>query len=256
MRDFGRLPSILICEDEPILINKIKRKYDFFQIEILSETERNFLLKNQMSNYKQRFDYVFLGNILEQSRDPLSLLKRCRDLLTGDGWLLAIVSNSQYKAGREICDNLDIKMGSGFSLEELVAFFREAKYEDLRFDQMGELSGAQNCDKKQGAVEETDSYTAIKYWLIKAGKYDFTEKTSWLRSFLDPEIRQELAYVLRRIENDIELSVNFQQLWHLCQQYDITAEYLVPFIQNTMLYPNKVLKLLSENIKEEESNEG
>ena len=253
MRDFGKKPSILICEDDPIFINKIKRKYDFFQIEILSETEKKFLLKNQLPNYKQRFDYVFLGNILEQSGDPISLLKKCRDLLSGDGWLLAIVFNSQYKA---IYDNLGIKMCSGFSLEELVAFFREAKYEDLRFDQVGELPGPKNCEKKQGAVEESDSYTAIKYWLIKAGKYDFTEKTSWLRSFLDPEIRQELAYVLRRIENDIELAVNCQQLWHLCQQYDITAEYLVPFIQNTMLHPNKVLNLLSENIKEEESNEG
>jgi len=247
MRDFGLSTDVLLCEKDSIFTEEIKRNYSFFKIECLTELAKKTLVENQLLNCKKRYDYVYIGRMLEQSLNPIALLAACRELLTGDGWLLAIVSATHYRKQQEIrMLNID---EDEEAIAEITVFFRAAKYEDLRFNQTGECLEKNFYMKNPDTIKACDFDIKPSYWLLKAGKYNLNEKTSWLRSFFLPEVRQELAYILRRIENDIDRSYNCQQLWQLCEQYEITAEYLIPFIQNTMLKPKQVLKFLSEDVE-------
>ena len=61
------------------------------------------------------------------------------------------------------------------------------------------------------------------------------------------DIRQELAYALRRIEYGIDVDANVRKVWRLCAHYRMDADYLIPFIRAVVLSPSKVLDALSKN---------
>lgn len=61
------------------------------------------------------------------------------------------------------------------------------------------------------------------------------------------EVRQELLYLLRRIENGIEVENNIQGLWQLCGQQKIDADYLLQFIGSALVKSKDVLDALAKN---------
>jgi len=61
-------------------------------------------------------------------------------------------------------------------------------------------------------------------------------------------IRQELAYVLRRIENDLDVEKNMGRLWRLCANYRMEGDLLIPFIKSAALNPDKVLRVLAQPV--------
>ena len=64
------------------------------------------------------------------------------------------------------------------------------------------------------------------------------------------EVRQELAYVLRRIEYGIDVDANVGKVWRLCANYRMDAGFLIPFVKAAVLAPHKVLEALAGNAPE------
>lgn len=71
------------------------------------------------------------------------------------------------------------------------------------------------------------------------------------------EIQQELVYLLRRIENDIDSGMNIERLWKYCARHQIDWDALLLLLRGAMLDPERILKILSqsETTKENISNE-
>lgn len=63
------------------------------------------------------------------------------------------------------------------------------------------------------------------------------------------EVKQDLLYLLRRIETDIDIQDNAQKVWQLCERENIDADYLLQFIKNTMVKSRVVLELLAKNAR-------
>ena len=110
-----------------------------------------------------------------------------------------------------------------YSTEQLIEMFVGAGYGDVCFDQLG------------------------KTWIARVQLKKSV--TLWLQDSYTPELRKKLMYLLRRVDSGIEISKNAQAVWQLCAEAGITAEYLLPFIENTMLNPKRVLDRLSESVR-------
>ena len=68
-------------------------------------------------------------------------------------------------------------------------------------------------------------------------------KTEPVRS----EVTQELVYLLRRIENDVEPTANIERLWKYCARHQIDSDYLLALTDKALLYPKRVLVALAES---------
>lgn len=65
-------------------------------------------------------------------------------------------------------------------------------------------------------------------------------------SSISIEIQKKLAYILRRIENNVEQDLNIERLWNLCTQNRISGDYLLSFLKKTMLKPDLILNVLQK----------
>lgn len=111
-------------------------------------------------------------------------------------------------------------MSSCGDCEELTALLKQAGFHDVCFDK---VSGKCLLFRAQ-----------IPY-----------QKTILLQQQLTTEVRHTLLYLLRRVETGIDTERNIQALWALCEKEKISADYLLPFIENTMIKPQRVLRLLA-----------
>ncbi len=64
---------------------------------------------------------------------------------------------------------------------------------------------------------------------------------------ISKSLQQELAYILRRIENNIDLRLNIELLWQFCTRNQIDSDYLLTFLKKTMLKPNIILQKLQQH---------
>ena len=72
---------------------------------------------------------------------------------------------------------------------------------------------------------------------------------------LGESVRQELARLLRRIENDIAPQENINKLWQLCEQEQITFEYLQGFMAECLLKYQYTLERLAASVQTAEKGQ-
>lgn len=246
---------ILLIDAVPEMQTLLQRKYPEGEILLLpwkAVAERKLGEKLPLSG---SFDCMLLDRLLERVDVPQELLTELMQYLTADGCVIAAFANMRYwrnwqelLAGHWRYDGHGVRQSGirhSFAQPEIVELIQQAKFADLCFDvcqsaaphellQMLETAGAEN--------EQDDLET--EYWIMRASRQ--RNQTLWLQQFFTPEIRQQLVYLLRRIETNIDAETNSQEVWRICAEQEITAEYLLPFIQNTMLHPELVLQRLAK----------
>lgn len=209
LRDYGPNPRFLFYEIPDPLLQRLQEK-DFAGAEfvLLDKTERDRWRKTRRLPINGSFDYIFLSEMTCNFESLQVLSEDARKHLRGNGKLLGI-----------------LPVMDGNSLQKISVLLKQS-YEVLKIVDFGSTS----------------------YYLFKADKYFLHEHTSWLRSFFSPEVRRQLVWGLRRIENDIDIERNIQDVLRLCKQQQITAEYLCCLMNDTLLDKKKVCRILWERM--------
>lgn len=209
MRDYGSKAKFLFTEVSPELLGLLRTSEFAGTISyVLDASEKCYFEKTGEIPLPETFDYIFMEALLQRTINKSALLDNVRQHLRGNGKLLGI----------ECTENL-------YGLQETAAALKQY-YEDVHFFQI-----PQN-----------------KIYVYKAAKYFLSEKTSWLRSFFSPDIRMNLVWLLRRVENDIDLEGNCQAVLMMCEQYNIPDDYLQCLVNETMLNAEKVWSRLGKKV--------
>lgn len=73
---------------------------------------------------------------------------------------------------------------------------------------------------------------------------DFQRKVTWLQSFYTPELRRELAFLLQRIDFDVQKEESLRELRAFVQRYNIDKEYLQFYVDTAVVHKEKMHQLL------------
>lgn len=200
---------------------------------------------------KESFDYIITGSCIEQMVEPEDFVRRLFVYLKPEGKLLASFGNVRHwsvlkdlmeghwhyakQTNRKAYNAL-----SFFTLTEISRLFENAHYKEVQFAAQIEKSPEALLIKlEQCGFINFNGDLEVDHWLVQVCKTD--KATECLKSFFTAEVRLQLVFLLRRIENDIDLQQNCADFWQLCRVEKIPVQYLLAFIENTMLQVEKVL---------------
>lgn len=68
----------------------------------------------------------------------------------------------------------------------------------------------------------------------------FQRKVTWLQSFYTPELRRELAFLLQRIDFDVQAEANIRALQVFLQHHGISKEYLRFLVDTAVIHKEKL----------------
>jgi ubiquinone/menaquinone biosynthesis C-methylase UbiE len=200
---------------------------------------------------EESFDYIITGSCIEQMVEPENFARRLFVYLKPEGKLLASFSNVRHwfvlkelmegrwhyamQTDRKLYDVLHF-----FTLTEISRLFENAYYKEVQFAaQIEKAPEALLTKLEQCGFINFNGDLEVANWLVQVCKID--KATECLKSCFTAEVRLQLVFLLRRIENDIDLQQNSADFWQLCAVAKIPVKYLVAFIENTMLQVEKVL---------------
>lgn len=111
---------------------------------------------------------------------------------------------------------------------------------DIASSLVGRLAYENNFDRDifAGSVEAgKDSCYVVEF-------SDFQRKVTWLQSFYTPELRRELAFLLQRIDFDVQFDESIRALKVFLKRYNIDTEYLCFFVDASVVHKDKLYRLL------------
>jgi SAM-dependent methyltransferase len=200
---------------------------------------------------KESFDYIITGSCIEQMVEPEDFVRRLFVYLKPEGKLLASFGNVRHWSalkdlmeGHWHYDKQSNKKAYNalhfFTLTEISRLFENAHYKEVQFAAQIEKAPEVLLTKlEQCGFINFNGDLEVDHWLVQVCKTD--KATEYLKSFFTAEVRLQMVFLLRRIENDIDLQENCADFRQLCTAEKIPVQYLVAFIENTMLQVEKVL---------------
>lgn len=218
------------------------------------DEDRRQFCRNVWPGTTGDFSFVLLGRLAERIEDFAIVRVLYRHLLE-DGSLISLWGNPQHWSvindllsgnyrfsENPIFQEMPHKL---FSLKEMTNFFMCMKFRDFRISSAVKPGEAAYLQKLQ-ELNEADNRHLLEtaFWCIEARKY--TEDVLILKKKLTPQLRKELARVLRRIENGIDVEVNCALANDFLKSQEISYEYLELFAHNVTLNYPLVLKRLQE----------
>lgn len=247
---------VLLCAPDIELLATVQKKCSQSDISVLSLSTIQNWQEGENDFLEGRYACIFAGRVLERIDNPHLLSKEMAKHLMDNGCLIAAFANIRHwRNCQELLTGHWRYDGTGvreegvrhyFAQPEFVELLQSADYGDICFDACMDEAPAEFIQRLTtlGAVNSQDDLSTA-YWVVRASRK--WNPTLWLQQSFTPEIRQQLVYLLRRIETGIDVTRNCNSLWQLCENYSVTAEYLLPLIDNTMLYPQVVLSRLAES---------
>lgn len=200
------------------------------------------------------FDCIIVGYLFEKIKKPIEFLKRLLPYLKMDGDFLASFHNRQYwsrlnssfnRSRKDQLERVEInKRQQLFSLPELAHLFEQAKCREIQFSPLIESAPDEVLLLLQrGGYNNENRELETLNWGVCASKVN--KKALILRKQFRPQMRETMVFLLRRIENEISITNNCSNLWEICEKWQVTNSYLVKMIDNTMIYPDKVIALFA-----------
>ena len=199
------------------------------------------------------YHWIVLGQPLNAYRQPMRLLNGLYGLLR-DGSLLFTVENALYwKCLKQLLQKQTSSLkavqqgAASFTAADLMRCLRATKFSDVAIEAEEtepDSEAAALLEKLQRVgflTEARDFYT--QRWHVRASKMDAAVYA--LQSVLSPEVRRELVFLLRRVENEIDARENMGELLRLCREKTVEAPYLAALIDNSMIHKTKLLLQLS-----------
>ena len=207
----------------------------------------------ELSFAKESFAYIVAPQVFTQEAEAALLVQRFYQWLSPKGALLTGFKNVRHwrvlqdlMAGHFHCGEAEPGQNllRFFALPEIVRFFECHHYRELRFLSKEEPSGtgAEQALERAGFVNPEQDISTV-YWYVRARRS--TEAAGFLKTQFDRELRQELVYLLRRVEYGIAPEENVARLMALCGQNHVPMDYLAKLASNALAAPKKALRCVA-----------
>lgn len=153
-------------------------------VQVANIEEKNIQFKNIL------FDYIIFGDVLEHLHDPAQTLRYCRELLDGNGKIIASIPNiMHYSVIRELLNGNFTYTDTGLLDRTHIHFFTYKEIMKM-FEQEG--YHVQNIDKTLESFE------------ISKSDQEFVEKLMDISKGVDKEMFYAFQYVVLAEKDEIE----------------------------------------------------
>ena len=198
------------------------------------------------------FDYVIFGDVLEHLYNPQKVLENIKPYLKEDGKIIASIPNIQHwtiieellngywtytKAG--ILDETHLRF---FTQTEITKMFDEAGYNVKKY--VGNDIGISESGKtllekmlKCNIIDNVDDFMAYQ-WFVEADK----------KYIIDGNDEKELAYLLRRIDNETAKEDSFISIMKFIIDKNITTKILLNLIEVATINKTAVIIFIAVNL--------
>ena len=226
---------------------------------ILTQLEGD-LKKDKYIFSKDSFDYIIVNDVVGSLNNIIKNWRFLLSFLKTEGEIIASFPNKfhwkqlektsgawQYKKHQK-------KEGQSFSLIEIVQMFEKAKYKDLQFAASYDIASSQLL-KELTALGFSNEHEEliVLFWGISASKIN--RKASFLRKSFTEPIRENIVFLLRRIENEIDSDENCRKLYQFCQTQMIAHSYVVDLAYNALIHPAKAIYMVAIYLYEHKNNQ-
>ena len=130
-----------------------------------------------------------------------------------------------------------------YAKTEIVRLLNDSLFKEINFHS-NEVIEYNIDDWLKFGFDNYNNELLTKTWIVKAGRS--TSEVAALKQFYNPAIRKELARLLHRIEYDIDIEDNLQQLQKLCKENYIFDDYLYDFIDQIVIHREKLTNILAD----------
>ncbi len=208
----------------------IKRRWDCFTVKKLNELEKkefvNYCTDTLIGN--ATYDAIFLDDDIERKDSPVQMLKDWKCRLKEGGWIFLTISNiANHQVVKRLLHGCTMrKLSCRYTLRDLQDIVAEAgfsysKYVTIRDNLKSNALLDYLTEKKLLSRE----HTLFDHWYCMMISCDDPAVYQYQLPY-PLSARRELGYLLRRIENDIEVPSNIVDVLRLCKEYNITSEDL------------------------------
>ena len=194
------------------------------------------------------FDIIIAEDSLTLNFDPYESLLRLSKLIKETGYLVTQFHNIRYyevleKLRRGFYPERERRL---FAKSEVVRLINDALFKEVSFTP-DKVDAADISDWLKLDFDNYNNDLLVKTWIVKAAKS--TAEVAALKRFYDYETRRELARLIHRVEYDIERAKSLEQIFNLCRENQIFADYLVDFINSIVVHRETVQLFNSEIAK-------
>ncbi|MDR6883472.1 bifunctional glycosyltransferase family 2 protein/class I SAM-dependent methyltransferase [Bacillus sp. 3255] len=190
------------------------------------------------------FDYVLLGNILEQLQNPANLLLKLRGFLKKDGKILAVIPNAMHHSvlrgllngkwtytetgiiGR---DNLRF-----FTLEELLKLFREAGFNDIKYGSA--VAPLSELDKKW--IEQLSNLSELQ-----SSNQFMTYQYTLVASHTEP--KPKVNELLLNVEQGNNKESSLRELTSMIREGHLDTARIIKAVHEDLIEKQYVLNILA-----------
>lgn len=205
--------------------------------------------QDELPEEKGAFDCVLLGGGLANDGDTARFLKKLQSNLKPEGMLLFTAENlTHWSVLQAILEGQNpfasaANSGAFFAFGEMMRFLQSADFSEVEIaseetPQTPQAEALREKLQRAGLLPDARFFYTLR-WQVKASQMD--EATKTLRGKLSPEVRQELVFCLRRVENDIDAAENCTAIRRICCEKSVDMPYLEALIDNSMVRKTKLL---------------
>ena len=194
----------------------------------------------------ESFDFILAGDTLEQVENVPDMALAMYFWLKQDGYLLAEFHNVRFwRVMRDLLRGyFPAERRHFFSLSSLQRLFYSTFYREVFYEADREAVPVDFAEAMRHAgFRNADAELSVSQWIVKAARS--TEAVAWLKRQFTPEVRRQLACLVRRIAYDIDCAASCEAFWQLYEGQRMTAEYALRFIESTALRPELVITALT-----------
>lgn len=204
---------------------------------------------NELPVEPHYFDYILAGEFINTVENKKQFLQKMHLYLKVNGKLLVKLFNArhwkyieEFLEGKSIYPEL--RLQSGVFFNDIVQSIENAGYQEMKTScSYDEMPAGFSERFNSASFDFFEAEPDICYWWIKVCCMD--EAAEQLTSFFTAEVRQKLVFLLRRIENDIDVEKNCQEFWKICDQWGVLPGYTVLLANNALGNADKVLLQLA-----------
>lgn len=236
MYPYGEIYCVTTDEDDVQIYEDLHIKWCFI----------NYLAE-QLPLGKKSFDYIICEDCLEQAANPQDIATGLGLYLKDTGYFLMSFKNIRYwRVMQNLMEGHFYHLCSRiFTRNEMINLMSASFFKDVNL--LPEW-GSKPPEKllaglELAGFEDIEDDLSVEKWLLQAAKS--MPEIMELKRMYTPEIRGDLARLLRRLEYGVRVEESRGELWQLCQNQMIFPAYLASFIKEVVVHLNDLLWQLS-----------
>lgn len=187
------------------------------------------------------FDYILADRYLEALVEPEDITAGLGHFVKQTGSLLTSFLNIRYSG---ILEELRQGHFSAFCTHplakpEVVRILGVSMYKEILFAPgHQDMADAVIEGWEAAGFDNYQNDLATELWLVKASRS--TAESAALKALYSPDVRRQLAVLLRRIEYDIDCAENLAAFWQLYAKEMLFPDYVVDFILAASKHPDRL----------------